>query len=466
MFNYSFWADEAYVSGVAAQLILGKISLVQAFIAMPYQRLYVLFLGMFFKLFGISEFTARLPSLLFFLIGVIAIFLTAKKLSNIYGGLVSSFLYIFSYLNLSYATQAKPYGMLESIALLVILLLIHIDTCVTSKAANALRYVSIFILLCIATFLHTIGVLLWAIYIVYIVIKFKKIKLYYLISFGFILAIISFVSIPQLSNRLLSYDHSYQVIKLFAFKYSLIIVSAIIGFILPFKKHKQLSVAIAAYSLLVLILATFQQYIFNIRYVLTLFGLVFLYFGIFWAKVGERFQFKIGGKAIIPIAVMFVIYITGYKIVRVPQAYYNPNIDKYGDVQIANYKDFYTTLKKRFPKYKSMYIVNDTFDAEYWYMGRYSNAYFMKFAEKPYVHGTAKVMIYGSLTDFKNMMKKHPQGLLIMEDWQSFLPEDVKEYAKKNLRLEFRVESLREAPNDPWPLALYSWGNEQIDPKL
>ena len=31
-------------------------------------------------------------------------------------------------------------------------------------------------------------------------------------------------------------------------------------------------------------------------------------------------------------------------------------------------------------------------------------------------------------------------------------------YAKKNLTLEFRVESLKEARNDPWPLALYSWG--------
>ena len=29
---------------------------------------------------------------------------------------------------------------------------------------------------------------------------------------------------------------------------------------------------------------------------------------------------------------------------------------------------------------------------------------------------------------------------------------------KKNLKLELRVESLRETPDDPWPLALYSWG--------
>ena len=156
---------------------------------------------------------------------------------------------------------------------------------------------------------------------------------------------------------------------------------------------------------------------------------------------------------------MILLYVSGYKIVRFPRAYYNPNIDKYGDVQIANYKDFYAELKQRFPNYKNLYVVNDTSDAEDWYFGRYSNAYFMKFTTKPYKHNTANAMVYGSLADFKKIMTDHPQGLLIMEDWQSLLPDDVKEYAKKNLKLEFRVESLKEAPDDPWPLALYSWGS-------
>jgi len=84
----------------------------------------------------------------------------------------------------------------------------------------------------------------------------------------------------------------------------------------------------------------------------------------------------------------------------------------------------------------------------------------MKFTKKPYKHHTANAMIYGSLADFKKIVKKYRRGLLIIEDWQSFVPDDVKEYAKKNLKLEFRVESLKEAPDDPWPLALYSWGME------
>ena len=275
------------------------------------------------------------------------------------------------------------------------------------------------------------------------------------------------------NGQIFPFNHLYQLIKLFAYKYTFISICAFFGFIWSFKKHKEISIALLFYSVVVLFMAGFRAYIFNIRYVLSLFGILFLYFGIFWAKVGEKyrknfqfsiFNFQFDGRTIIPIAVIIILYTTGYKIVRWPQAYYNPNIDKYGDVQIANYKDFYGELKKRFPDYKNLYVINDVPDVEYWYFGRYSNAYFLKGTTKPYQHQIVKhITIYGLLSDFKKIIKDHPQGLLIMEDWQSLLPDDIKNYAKNNLKLEFRVESLKEASDDPWPLALYSWGMNNVE---
>ena len=485
MFNYSFWADEAYISGIASQLVAGKYSLFQAFDALSYQRLYILVISLFFKLFGVSEFVARLPSMIAFVIGIGIIFLLAKKMSGVYGGLISAFLYAFSHLNLAYATMARPYSILETIALLILYLL-------TEKKTNHL----LIILLCIiATLLHSIGVMIWGVYFVYLVLRLKSSKvkklglsnlqtlkpsnlqtlkpsnylnLIVFICIGYFLILP--IASSSLGGGLFPYNNSYQSVKLFTYKYSFILVSAFFGFIWSFKKNRNLNLAILFYSAVVFFMATFRAYIFNIRYVLSLFGIMFLYFGIFWAKVGEKYEnsfkvirfkgLKVTGKAIVPLSVIILMYVTGYKIVRFPQTYYNPNIDKYGDVQIANYKDFYGELKKRFPDYKNLYVVNDTFDVEYWYFGRYSNTYFMKFTKKPYKHHTANAMIYGSLADFKKIVKKYRRGLLIIEDWQSFVPDDVKEYAKKNLKLEFRVESLKEAPDDPWPLALYSWGME------
>lgn len=449
MFNYSFWADEAYISGIASQLVTGKYSLSQAFDALSYQKLYILVIAFFFKLFGVSEMTARLPSLIAFFIGTIVIFFLAKKLSNVYGALLSAFLYAFSHLNLAYATQAKPYAAIETILLIILYLL-------TSKKINHL----LIIFLCIiATFFHSIGIFLWILYGTYLFLNIRKTNIFVTVltlALGLIFAypmVISFIR----AGQIFPYNHLYQSIKLFTYKYSFISLSAFFGFIWSFKKNKTISIALLIYSLVVFIMATFQQYIFNIRYVLFLFGILFLYFGIFWAKVGEKYVPK--RKWLIPMVVMTLLYATGYKIVRLPQAYYNPNIDKYGDVQIANYKDFYAQLKKLFPDYKNLYVVNDTIDVEYWYFGRYSNTYFIKGTTNPYQYHIGKhAMIYGSLSDFKKIVKENSQGLLIMEDWESLLPEDIKQYAKKNLKLELRVESLREAPDDPWPLALYSWG--------
>ncbi|MBI5122358.1 glycosyltransferase family 39 protein [Candidatus Roizmanbacteria bacterium] len=434
--DYSFWADEAYISGIASQLVTGKYSLFQAFNALSYQKLYILVITAFFKLFGTSEIVARLPSMIAFVVGIGVIFFLAKKLSNIYGGLLSTFLYAFSHLNLAYATQAKPYAIIETILLIILYLL-------TNKKTNHL----LIIFLCsIVTLLHSIGVFLWILYGTYLLLKIKKTNIF-IIFLTFVLGLIfiypmifSFIK----AGQTFPYNHLYQSIKLFTYKYSFISLSAFFGFVWSFKKNKTISIALLIYSLVVFIMATFQQFIFNIRYVLSLFGILFLYFGIFWAKVGEKYLPK--RKWLIPIAVMILLYVTGYKIVRLPQVYYNPNLDKYGDVQIANYKDFYAQLKKRFPNYKKLYVINDTQDAESWYFGRYSNTYFMKFTPE------------SSFNDFKKVIKDHPQGLLIMEDWESLFPEDIKQYAKKNLKLELRVESLREAPDDPWPLALYSWG--------
>lgn len=454
MFNYSFWADEAYISGVALRWLTGKSSFIQTLntFAIPYQRLYLLIISISLKIFGISEFSARLPSMIAFIFGIIFIFLLVNKLSNIYGAISSAVLYAFSNLNLAYATQAKPYAILETILLIILYLLV-------SKRTHHLMV----IFLCIVAILvHSIGIFFCILFLVYLLPMFsqfdkKILKRPHIIAFS----ILVLISIPVLVS-FINFGHFfqnnfiYQVTKLFIYKYFFISIGSFFGFVWLFKRYRPLSFAISIYVLVVLLLATFQQYIFNIRYVLTIFAIMFIYFGVFLAKIGERYIPK--KPWIIPLIVMATLFLTGYKIVRTPEAYFNPNIDKYGDIQIANYKDFYSQLKKRFPYYKSIYVVNDTFDAEYWYFGRYSNAYFMKFTDKPYKHQVVNAMVYGSLGDFKKIIKDHPQGLLIMEDWQSFLPDDVKEYAKKNLKLEFRIESLKEAQNDPWPLALYSWG--------
>jgi hypothetical protein len=464
MFLYSFWADEAFISGIAMHISKGLLTLEDAFLisGVSYQKLYVLLLSLFFRVFSFTEFTARLPSILIFLFGIFIIYKTTKLYSNVFGAIIASFLYCASSINLAYATQAKPYIFLE----VFFLLLLYFSFQLKMEKGQFFHLLAPIVIL-IAYLTHKIGILFIFFYIPLLLSEIKKIKKFYLLLLIFLLLVLLVKNIGGINV----YNHVYQVVKLFLYKYSILTMSAFLGLLVVKKRSQIIFIALASYIVSVLVATSFLGYIFNIRYVLTLFGLMFFLSGIFWSFVGEKYnnliqinllRWKIKGRLIIPMIFTLLIFIAGYKVVRTPQSYYNPNTDKYGDVQIANYKDFYAKLKRKFSNYKSMYVVNDIFDTDYWYFGRHANAYFMKFTKKPYQHTVVKnAMVYGTLTDFKKIIKEHPQGLLIMEDWQSFLPDDVKEYAKKNLHLEFRVESLKEAPNDPWPLALYSWGMEK-----
>jgi len=108
-------------------------------------------------------------------------------------------------------------------------------------------------------------------------------------------------------------------------------------------------------------------------------------------------------------------------------------------------------------------VFTDWGDTQRWYLEESPiNAYFMKrfINEKPEPNIIDDVMMYGTLEQFLAEKEKYPKGLLVVEDWISFLPDDIKEYAKKNLKKELRVESLSQAPGDVWPLELYSWGME------
>ena len=160
MFSYSFWADEAWISSIALQLMIGKLPFFTALSALDYQKLHVLTVSLFFKIFGVSEFVARLPSLIGYLIGIIVIFFLAKRLSNLYGGILVSFIYAFSHLNLAYATQAKPYITIEAIILLVIYLL---------SDKKKINHFLIIILCSVTTLLHSIGVFIWILYFIYVI---------------------------------------------------------------------------------------------------------------------------------------------------------------------------------------------------------------------------------------------------------------------------------------------------------
>ena len=473
--NHSFWSDEAFVSSFSRDIVTGKTSWIKGASMVGYQPLQIIVTAFSFIFFSISEFSARLPMVLFGVLGILFAFLVAHKLSNWSGGLLAAFLMTFSQLNLAHATQAKPYVVLQTLLLIQIYLLI--------KFINSKKTLTLFMLFfttCVAFFFHSLAVLFWVPLGITLIVTFfhniKELIRKSLIMFCILLfavLIMYFFGVfkelfllfkPYNGHFLFVYNNTMYLKNIFFRQYGILLIPAVLSFLLIDKKYRRLAAGLSSYVVALIFLWNFRSYSHNIRYLMTFFGLIFVFFGIFWGKIGEKAneKFRIKSFQLLPLLIIVLIYFSGYKIVRMPQTYYSPNLGLYGDVQNADYKTMFTWIEKKYGNdLDKIAIFNDLIDTERFYLERSSNAYFIKGTIKPRIHPINNIIIYGTLSDFLKQKARYKSGILIIEDWESFLPEDIKQYAKKNLRLEYRVEKMAVGEErDVWPLEVRSWGME------
>lgn len=474
--NHSFWSDEAFVATLARDVLQEKRTMSDALYQYGYQRMHFLTTMGSMKVFGFDEFAARIPSVIFGTISIGIVFLLAKSLSNSYGGILASFLMAFSQLNLANDTQAKVYSALTLLFLSVFFLLTQLER---MKTNNMKLHILIVILSSLASLFHYLGIIIWIPYILYLLLT-NQSSIFIILKKPAYLAgsvVIFFVLFYLLHlGTILGYFFQGDSLKLFLFpvnnityfreifwrNYSFITLPAVVGmFIGIYNKKYVWSISLFVFLLFYSYLWIFKQSTHNIRYIVPLFGIIFVYFGVFWANVATKLFPK--HQLLFVLSLILLLYIGGYKIVRKPSTYYSPNADLYGDVQNADYKTFFSALKAKYPNLTDVVVFTDWGDTQRWYLEESPiNAYFMKrfINEKPEPNIIDNVMMYGTLEQFLAEKEKYPKGLLVVEDWISFLPDDIKEYAKKNLKKELRVESLSQAPGDVWPLELYSWGME------
>jgi len=473
--NHSFWNDEALVSSFSRDIVQGKVSVPDGIMKIHYQPLQIGVTAVAFEIFGISEFAARIPSVFFGTLGIVFAYLIGSKLSNKPAGLLSSFIFAFSQINLSNSTQAKPYATLSTLLLTIVYILSCLPN--ASKRKTILAHISIILIVVIATFIHYLAVTFWAIYLSFVFITYgqmfiKKLKnpLILILSTVFLLIFLRLFRIdesiimlfrPDNDRFFFVFDNSMYLKNLLIKQYGYIVLPTLAGFVFIFNRNKILVVSIFAWILVLLFMWNFRYYSHNLRYLVPLFGVFFVTFGIFWGELGEKY---LKNKEIITCIIVAVLLVAlSDKIVRYPRDYYSPNADFYGDVQAANYKMTYAYVYSNLKTTESTAIFSDIIDAHRWYLPQKNiDAYFIKSDNKePQEHDYEGGSVYKTLNQFLNEKSKYKKGLLIVEDWESILPEDIKQYAKKNLKLEYRVESLEVSPTDKWPIEIYSWGMEE-----
>lgn len=111
----SLWFDElstlGRITSPLSQIINGSATL-------PFPPLYYILMHYWVKLFGISEFSLRFPSVLFSVFSIILIFELAKELFDRKVGLLAALLLSVSLYSIDFAREAKMYSMLWFFGLL------------------------------------------------------------------------------------------------------------------------------------------------------------------------------------------------------------------------------------------------------------------------------------------------------------------------------------------------------------
>ena len=466
--NHSFWADETYASAIARDVVIGKSTLVQGIQLLSYQPLQIITLATSFSLFGVSEFTARIPSVLWGAVGVFFAYILGTLLSGKRsGGFISAFFLAFSELNLAQATQAKPYTAVETLCLIQFTALFLLD----KKPRSFLLHTIILTCITAATLYHTIGIFLFIPYAVWLVLYARRnlhqfISFRFLVAYGICFGIIALltpivnqaINVVQFSRGVFPYNFISYFRELFWKQYGLFSLPAFLLLTFLFIHKKKYTTALISYLFFLTVAWNTIQYSHNIRYLVSVFGILFVCAGSFWSVALSKLFPKYA--SVILIGVMILFFLGGGKLVRKPSIYYSPNQDLYGDVQSADYKRAFAWIKQQYPDIEKKAFFNDLIDAERYYLPeKPSTALFMKGAVQPAQPHPSQpsTIIYSTLDEFLKEKSRYQSGILLVEDWESFLPESIKQYAKKNMKKVARFESLEVSPTDPWPLEVYEW---------
>jgi len=210
-----------------------------------------------------------------------------------------------------------------------------------------------------------------------------------------------------------------------------------------------------------ILVCNFKQYTHNIRYLIAPMTVIMVFapLGIHEAAqlITKKWRLNI---QVVLIGAMLVLMRD--KISWLPQTYYSPNKDFYGDIQTADYKTFMGESTRRYPD-----LLKSTLIAPISFMGHnyvdYGVDLYLIRSEKKVAEMIAGVPGISQVSQMTQFMKNHHRGYLIVEKWHTFVPDDMQEYAAAHMEKLVEVKSLPQSPDDPWPLILYRWDITRSD---
>ncbi len=501
--NHPFWIDE-FSTGNQSMFILnhGLSVLYDKSIPFEQNNLLVHFIvALFFKIFGVKEWVARLPFVMIGSLVPAALFLLTRYIFNVPTAFAAAILSTFSYFQITWSRQARGYVLQQ----LLVILLIYVYLKLTAQKRFSPLYTALFVVIAILGVLtHLMFYLLLVAMAIHFII-FNRNSLRHLIvnfytyvafavfigisySVGYLNAILNFLSSSFFRANNIWYYHSFLWRE-----YGLLTFLGLLGlgFALLQKKRGLSLIFIYLGIHLFFINMVFGHYM--SKYLLPIFP--FFFIGVAYAvwrlaktsipqlTVFQKNKYVVQFSPYIPhiltIVIVLLIVANGHKFVTKPKKYYSINHD-FREISNIDYNQVFDIIKSKGELEKGKTAFIDTWpDRSYWYLGQdFNDLYLFRWQnEAGIVNGHPKqtpftinaegekmvsdrVYFIGEAKDLQKAMKKYPRGFIFIDD--ASMPKDVIDYAEKNLKKEIYLDhyTLDDNPYSIWPATLYSWGVE------
>lgn len=451
-----------------------------------------------FYFFGMNEFAARFPILIFGSLVPVLIYLLGKELQDKTVGIVAAIFAVFSYWQIAWSLQARGYEVQQFILLSLLLVYSKLfrDKYITLKQVFYLFALSVLGILTHSSFIIVLLILFFhfAFFNLNIFKKVLKMRSFFISVFLFIsvlllsgqieTAISYFLSQLYSPNNNISYYHSFlwreqTVVSLLAFFGIL--------FVIFNKKIQKFGFAFIAIIGAYIFFFSFVFPPYVSRYLLPIYPLLLILAAVAITNISLSLNAIWYRQIAFVIAIVFVL--NGNTFVFRPKAYYSVNKNM-REIAVVDYDLVYEIILNKGELSEGKTAVIDTWpDRVKWYLGKNQDYFYtFRWIDCPgLVNGITKTTPYelnisgekiivstgeppfkliGTLDDLVLAMKKYQKGFIWIDD--TSLPEDVQNYVKQNFYEELMLEGygpeLLENPYSVWPGTLYSWGFETANP--
>ncbi|MGB9911199.1 MAG: ArnT family glycosyltransferase [Microgenomates group bacterium] len=472
--NYSFWTDEASTARFARGI------LETGFPQIPYtgykENSYFIthyLTALSFLIFGVNEFSGRLPEIIFGSILILITYIFGEKVFNKLVGLGGATLTTFSYIQIAWSRQARGYVILEVFYLLALL-----NFYLFVKEKRKLNLFLFLIFAFISVWVHTLGLIIFLFGFIYILFRkdilsfLIKNKFFILLLLGVILLlffgtnffpVFKVVFRDKILNLNINKNFLFYYHSLFWRQYSLISFLSLLGLIiLWFKNEKKLFHFLLVFIIIYLFSISFLIGVSFEKYALNLFPIFFILTSFTLWEISRIIGKKQKTAEVLFIFLILFIVINGNKFSLKPKSFYTLNFDM-REIPEIDYKGIYKLIKEKSgEKINEVALVDISHDIPAWYLGEGKNLFIPRndvSLEKKINENSGGIFIH-NLDEFKELLRRYPQGfVVIIEHNFRFYPAGLVDYVRKNLDFEKKEEVAWFSLDwNKWPIELYSWG--------